>query len=723
MLRRAVLLAAVGAVLLAAAAAARPPAPATQPAAATRPAAPATRPAAAVPPLPVRGPRVASYLIHVELDPARHTLKAQETITWRNPTGDAVPDLWFHLYLNAFRHARTTFMRERAREGQSMPRDGDWGHIDVRRLTAQGQDLTRALTFERPDDGNADDETVARVTLPAPVPPGGEVSVVIDFEALLPRAVTRTGHAGPDFHFVAQWFPKLGVYQPRGAAGQGGWRCHQFHAVSEFFADYGRYEVWVTVPVDVTVAATGWTGRPTRLTGDRMAYRFEQEDVHDFAFVAARNMHDLRRTFLAEAHRDPAMEDRLRRLGVPEDDIRLSDVDVRLLLPADHLKQVDRFFAAAFHGLADMGYRYGRYPYTTLTIVDPPPQAGATAGMEYPTLISTQTTAVPVGPDEGPEDTTLHELAHQHFYGLLGSDEAEEPWLDEGFASYATAGVVGRRYGEVPRLTTFDGLPLRVRPLGSDRRSQPLFVLLRDVPHATYARGVTLPLAFTGFEDYRALAAHEETRRASWDYLSSASYNANAYAKPTLLLLTLEGLLGEERMLRVLRTYAARHRFGHPRSDDFRRVLAETEEPAAVELWDGALGSREVLDYAVESLRSEPPAAVRGRADAAPGLFESEVVVRRVGGLRAPVEVEVLFEGGARVVERWDGRAAWRRFTYARPARLAGVRVDPRRLLALELDLSNNARSLGQDHRPAARFGAKVLLWLQHVLAFAGGAA
>jgi hypothetical protein len=721
MVRRAGLLAALAAGVIAAAAAARPPAPASAPAAAAS--APASAPAGlVVPPLPVRAPRIASYVIHVELDPARHALTARETITWRNPTGDAVPDLWFHLYLNAFKHPRTTFMRERAREGGSMPREGDWGRIDVRRLAVGGQDLTAALRFAQPDDGNPDDETVARLPLPAPVTPHGEVTVDLDFEARLPRVIARTGHAGPDFHFVAQWFPKLGVYEPRGAGGQGGWRCHQHHYLSEFFADFGRYDVWITVPVDVTVAATGWTGRPTRLTGDRMAYRFEQEDVHDFAFVAARGMHDLRRTFLADAHRDPAMEERLRRLGVPEDDLRLTDVDVRLLVPGDHARQADRFFAAAFHALTDMGYRYGRYPYATLTIVDPPPQAEAAAGMEYPTLIASQTSWLAVGPDEGPEQVTLHELGHQHFYGLLASNEAEEPWLDEGFTSYATAKVLERRYGEVPRLTSFDGLPVAAQPLGTERRSLPLVALLRDAPFATCVRGAAAPYPFAWFEDFRGRDATDETRRASWAYLGAASYAVNAYTKPMLLLLTLEGLLGEERMLAVMRAYTARHRFGHPTSDDFRRVLAAAGDPAAVALWDEALGSREVLDYAVESLRSERVDAGRGGARR-PGDFESEVVVRRAGGLRAPVAIEVRFEGGARVVERWDGAAAWRRFVYVRPQRAIGVRIDPRGLLPLEWDVSNNARALGSDHRAGARFGAKVLLWLQHVAAFAGGAA
>jgi hypothetical protein len=667
----------------------------------------------AIPRLPLRSPRVASYLIHVELDPARHTLTAHETVTWQNPTFDPVPDLWFHLYLNAFKGPGTTFMRERERDGQPLCRAGEWGHIDVTRLVAAGADLTARLAFERPDDGNADDETVVRVPLPAPVGPRGTITVEIDFTATQPRVIARTGHVGPDFHLVAQWFPKLGVYEPRAAAGGGGWRCHQQHALSEFFADYGRYEVWITVPLDVTVAATGWCGRPTRLSGDRMAYRYEQEDVHDFAFVAQRGLYDLRRAFVADLHRDPALEERLRRLGVPEADIRLTDVDVRLIVGPEHVSQADRFFAAAFAALRDMGYRYGRYPYTNLTIVDPPPLAASAAGMEYPTFVTSQTAYLPRGADEGPENVTLHELAHQHFYGLLGSNEVEEPWLDEGFASYAAARTFAGAYGDVPRLTAFGGLPLAVRPLAERRRSLPLDALVRDVPHATFVGGAGVDPRFALLDDYRREPPQDEMRRRAWGYTDTRSYNFNAYVKPLLLLSTIEGLLGEERMLRLLRGYAARHRFGHPTSADFRAALAAEGEPAAVALWDDALAGAATLDYAVASLASAPAA----------GGFDSEVLVRRVGGLVAPVVVEVEFADGVRIRERWDGRDGERRLRYRRAAPAVAARVDPDGKLALEWDVSNNARATRRDHRPAARFGAKVVLWLQSVLAFAGGGA
>nr|MCU0256710.1 hypothetical protein [Vicinamibacterales bacterium] len=174
-------------------------------------------------PLPDRSPRLVDYRIDVTLDAERKTLQARQRVTWRNPSADAVGELWFHLYLNAFRNSDSTFMREtRASGGVRGTRiqDEGWGAIDVTSMRLpDGTELAKAMVFEAPDDGTVEDRTLARVPLPAPVPPGGVVTLDIAFEAQLPRVLARTGYAG-DFFFVGQWFPKLAVYEPAGRRGR-----------------------------------------------------------------------------------------------------------------------------------------------------------------------------------------------------------------------------------------------------------------------------------------------------------------------------------------------------------------------------------------------------------------------------------------------------------------------------------------------------------------------
>src|SRR5262249_33495852 len=133
-------------------------------------------------------------------------------------------------------------------------------------------DLAPSRHFIAPDDGNEEDQTVLAAPLPQPVAPGETRWIRVQWTSHVPRTFARTGAVG-NFFFIAQWFPKLGVLQDEG------WNCHQFHWSTEFFSDYGVYDVSLTAPQGWIVGATG----VERANGARgSTHRFYQEDVHDF---------------------------------------------------------------------------------------------------------------------------------------------------------------------------------------------------------------------------------------------------------------------------------------------------------------------------------------------------------------------------------------------------------------------------------------------------------
>ncbi|HYX19808.1 MAG TPA: M1 family peptidase, partial [Thermoanaerobaculia bacterium] len=171
--------------------------------------------AAATPP----SPPVVDYTISVSLDPKAKTLDGTERLVWRNPSSDPVTELRFHLYLNAFKNNRTTFMREsggRLRGDDAGKKPEDWGWIDVDSMkAADGADLRKNARFVQPDGNDPSDETVLLVPLPAPVPPHGTITLGIAFHAKLPKIFARTGYVR-DYFLVGQWFPKIGVYEPAG---------------------------------------------------------------------------------------------------------------------------------------------------------------------------------------------------------------------------------------------------------------------------------------------------------------------------------------------------------------------------------------------------------------------------------------------------------------------------------------------------------------------------
>jgi len=661
-------------------------------------------------PLPTRAVPVASYDIRVRLDAEAMRLFGEERIVWHNPSSDAVGELWFHLYLNAFRNSESTFFREsRGRfRGGRVGEDG-WGGIDVTAIRrADGVDLAAATSFEHPDDDNGADRTVLRVRLPEPVPPGDRVALDVTFEARLPGFLIRTGHAR-DYVLAGQWFPKLGVYEPAGMRGRasGGWNCHQFHALSEFYADFGHYRVEITLPARFVVGATGRrVARRDNLDGTT-THVFEQTDVHDFAWAADPRFLEIRRTFVAREEVSPVeYEDTARMLGRPHEEVRLDDVEIVLLLQPAHAPQAERLIAAAMAALKWYGLWYGKYPYATLTVVDPAPGAGGSGGMEYPTFITGGTLFVfnrwPLDRLPWPEEVIVHEAGHNYWQGMVASNEFEEPWLDEGFTTYSTGRVMTRVYGP----WVFQALGLRLGRLEGWRVENRADRILGPI------------------------------RRSALNVTSD--HNLAVYTRAALALQTLERLVGEDTMARVMRTYHERWRFRHPRSEDFYEVASEVSGRDLDGFFEEAIESPGFLDYEVASVRTERRAPPRGILEdgavataSAPadddedapgdeGSWRSAVRVRRRGEIVLPVEVELRFEGAPSERRHWDGRDRWVEYEVTGPHPLTAAIVDPDERLVLDVNRLNNSRRVRPDGRTAAYWGARWTFWLQVALSFVG---
>jgi len=643
-----------------------------------------------LPPLPEVSPRNASYGIEARLDPEAHTLEGKLVLTWRNTSDRPLDRFPFHLYWNAFRNSRSTSaLGEGRRAARPLPaQDRYRGHgyiqpTSIRQLGEVEHDLLPTLRYLQPDDGNPDDRTVAEVKTPSPLPPGGTTRFQIEWRSKIPHgSVGRSGWVH-DYHFVAQWFPKIGVFE------NGEWKCHQFHATSEFFADFGRYDVSLTLPAGFVVGATGaLQGRRSNPDGTE-TFRFVQDDVHDFAWVASRRL--LERTA------------RFAEPGYPE-------VKLRLLLQPEHAHLAERYLEATRTALLAYGAWSAPYPYAQLTVVDPA-WGSASGGMEYPTLFTGGAAILSPIALESPEAVTVHEAGHQFWYGLVANDEFEEAWLDEGMNTYHEAKAMWLRYGPARFGRRYFGLPGR-----------------RAASVPVVARRVAIPFGQDLIDALQGAEPDDRMARRSWEYRTPESYVHNSYDKPALTLITLERLVGEATMTRILRTYARRFRFRHPTTADFIATVGEVTGEDYGWFFDETWFSSETCDYTVDVEIGEelgPEGYVEdaaGRLTPRPavprGGFESRVTVRRLGGVRMPVELLVQFEDGGKAEERWDGQDRWRRFVYHRKARVVRAEVDPRRKLAIDLVPANNAwTAAGGDSTRAATKGAlRFMIWLQDLL-------
>lgn len=371
---------------------------------------------------------VVEYHIDVKLNAEQKQLYGQQTLTWTNPGSVPVSELYFHMYPNAFQSKKTSFIQESGGQLRNdKMREDSFGHMNILTMTTtKGEDLTTRMEFVQPDDGNKHDQTLLKVPLSEAIYPGHEYTVQIDFEVVLPFTFARMGYVD-DFVMAGQWFPKIAAYEAKGTRDreQDGWNLHQYHGNSEFYANFGSYNVKIQVPADYIVAATGFPTEKPVPQGDRKTYHFYIDDVHDFAWAASPHFEYVEVPFSTE---------------------NIPGVRIKLYLDPKHAHLEERYLYAAKQSLMRYSEWYGSYPYSTLSIVVPPEGGNGAGGMEYPTLI-TAWAAEEETPGLDLERVIIHEIGHQYWYGMVASNEFEEAWLDEGLTSYAEDRVMESEYG------------------------------------------------------------------------------------------------------------------------------------------------------------------------------------------------------------------------------------------------------------------------------------
>jgi hypothetical protein len=626
--------------------------------------------------------RICDHHIVAHVDTKSATITARSRVAWRNTTASSVSVLPFHLYMNAFRATDTTWMS--AAQGRHRGSEGDFtqlGYTDVRSIDQLGGPLTElpevlsawkpgtdsektALSFQEDSD-----PSLMQVTLTRPVAPQEVVVLELEWVTKLPSVFARSGANDP-FIFSGQWFPKPGANTENGV------RAHIYFQHSEFFADFGNYEVELNLPADAKLITNGLAQSehqaPKSDDGEaRVSRVFRAEMVHDFVWTVFPDYVFAQKRVLN------------------------GQVLARAAFATQYADQMNLQLDVLDQTMIAMEKRFGPYPWSTITIVQPPELGGDAGGMEYPAFFTTsptQSTSLPRWLIDAPvmgEMTTVHEYGHQYFQGMLANDEHLYPWLDEGFNTFANSLIVDDIYGsESPAITILGHRLTHLESLrvGASALREPL------------------PIDLT--------AAHFDSR--------PGAFSTIAYLKTANALHTLRNLVGQDLFDPAMRTYVDRFRFHHPTPENFKSTMIEklgatptvkcgkpdlnceslTFDLAA--FFEEVLNSANEAEYAATSLRHTQVLPTFGwhrdangelvespKPDAEPERF-SVVGIARNGGLRIPVEVEMTFEDGTSTRRLWDaqdGSHFWR---------VAGtvvrVEIDPDNRLSLEVMRRNNIR-------------------------------
>lgn len=603
--------------------------------------------------------------VEATLDPVARRLTGTEWITYHNNAPDTLRELWWHLYQNVFR--ADSEGRERARELGRLFRTTKG--MAVHRVETDG------VTLETEIQG-----TLMRTPLAAPLPPGATLALRVEWEYEVPEgARLRTGSEGRDFG-MTQWYPQIAVYDD-----QRGWDRTPYVGPGEFYLEYGDWEVRLTVPADYVVAATGvlenaeevltpaqaarlrsisadsvvsiiaaqetGTARPV-VAGDEgtKTWRFRARDVRDFAWAASP-------AYIWEATRTRGTAERAE--GIP--------------IYAFYKPREARFWQTegalmARHAVEFFDAHFGRYIYPQATTV-----SGPVTGMEYPMV------AFAGRGDRVTNSLYLviaHELGHQWYPMMIGSPEADYPFMDEGFNTFITSLAVRDRYGRSglynPKLSP---AVRRWLPEGDERLlNQTLYVQAargeRETPVLTHAHD--MPLAALGIA---------------------------AYQKPGTVLFMLADVIGAETLERALQEYYRRWLLKHPYPDDFFNTVEHVAGRDLDWFWNEWFVQTWQLDIAVTDVRQGP----------GEGGWTAEIELENRERARMPARIRLTLEdGSARDVRVEESPWAARRRTMLRadslPARVRAVEVDPELWLADVNRLNNRwpRPRIALDARPNA---------------------
>jgi hypothetical protein len=616
--------------------------------------------------------RIVHYEIDAKYNAAKHIIDANEVLTYHNLTGQALDHFPFHLYQNAFQ-PNATWVREAKRDGS---RDTEYDHWDpkeygseeITSLEVVGQgDLTKNLQYISPDDGNKDDKTVVDLKLAKPIAPNAFVQFKIAFHEQMPETQARSGWKR-DFLLGGQWFPKVGVFW------HGAWNCHQYHATTEFFADFGVYDVKLTVPQNEVIGASGVEVSDVNNPDGTKTVTYHGDDIHDFAWTVSPRYKIKESTYQSQ----------------------MGPIKLRFMMQPAHWDQVDRHEKVTRETLDRFEKWYGPYPYKTLTVVDPEPDS-ASEGMEYPTFITGGTSwFMPQGLGF-PEVVVEHEFGHQYWYGMVATNEFEDAWMDEGINSYTEVKVLDSILGKNTSMINWAGMTL------GEREEQ--------------------QFSYTGVADRDAMAQN------AYDYYNSNSYGGITYGKTASVLLTLEGIIGEDTMAKAMHTYFMKYRFTHPTKEDFLKTVEEVSGKDLRWYFNQAVYGSPVLDYEVSQAESYPlnwyeekkdkKEAKKGAKDDT--VYQTYVALRRKTDFVMPVDVEIKFDNGEKVREHWDGQSRWTRFSYQKKAKVVSAEIDPDHTIQLDRNDFNNSRVVEPNPKPTYKLSTYWLFitqWVSQAMAW-----
>ncbi len=477
-----------------------------------------------------------NYTIEVTLDDKAHTLQGKAGFEYSNNSPDTLTFIWFHLWPNAYKNETTAYARQifRSNDGKKRWKDmKEKGSIDGLDFSVNGQKATI-----EPDPENID---IIKLNLPAPLLPSQKISISTPFTVKIPTYSSRSGRVDKSY-IMCQWYPKPAVYDRKG------WHPMPYLDQGEYYSEFGSFDVSITVPSTYVIGATGvlqnedernkyielglanntGNGKLQKYlpatTAPVKTLRYKAEQVHDFAWFADKD-------FIIRYDTAQLVSGRV--------------IDVFTY----GYEKGNKHWAKSVAYVEDAVRRYsdwiGEYPYPVVQAVEGPRNV-MSGGMEYPmiTLITSPTA------DEPRLDAVIaHEVGHNWFYGVLGTNERVHAWLDEGINSYYQFRYEAEKYKA--NSIFGDMLPAAVKAKPLDEFIGTVYMALTQIP------------------------MEEAVETHSADFSDKEKYGLIVYLKAAVWMYIVELSVGKESLEKVMKAYYEQWKFKHPYPEDLKAIFEQ----------------------------------------------------------------------------------------------------------------------------------------------------
>ncbi len=542
-----------------------------------------------------------NYTIDARLDDKSHYIHASVEMEYINHSPDTLKEIYMHLWPNAYKNAKSSLAKQLAREGDYFlyySQGKDRGGIDSLNFEINNQPVSFSLYQNYID--------IAKIDLPKPLAPGASMKISTPFRVKLPSgSISRLGHVGESYQ-ITQWYPKPAVYD------KNGWNPIPYLGQGEFYSEFGSFDVSITLPANYTVGATGDLQTaseverlnalsqlpiPSKANNDFPAsvpemktLRYTQKNVHDFGWFA-----------------DKRWIVRKGEANMPSGRI-VTTWAMFTPANAEAWSKGNEYIA---DGLLSYSQWVGEYPYDQCTAVDGTISAGG--GMEYPNVTVIGSTSNPFLLAQ----VIVHEVGHNWFYGILGSNEREHGWMDEGINSFMETLTMESKF---PEAKLYEGI--------MDDKIGKLLGLDK------------FPLNYQNelLYQFSSRPGKDQAISTSSEAFSSMNYGTIMYKKTGLAFNYLRNYLGDELFKKCMNTYFEEWKFKHPQPEDIEEVFERVSNKNLDWFFQGVITTDEPLDYKAEKFKFKGD--------------DSELTVMNTGDVPAPFSVSLMREG-KEVSKQW----------------------------------------------------------------------